>query len=654
MSRTNNTQLIFKPLMAARKVLIALSVIGFYLNGFAQVSIVPIYRDPIQDNTSPSARVKGLEPLPLPFWDDFSTNIYKTYYPNNKIWEHSNSVWVNSGMGINPPSLNVVTFDGYDSLGKPYAVNAILAKGFADKMTSAPLKLGDVATAQRSTVFISFFYQFTGHGESPEQGDALSLLFKNASGQWRQVWSVDNSGTTELKQDEFVHIVLPIAGDEYFHNNFQFRFQNFARLSGPYDTWNLDYVYVNVGRSAADKFFPDRSITTPLSNLFKQYRAIPIKHFKSDTLFTLPQFNAYNLSLVQEQPLNHTCFSQTTSYKANAVIKSTTVVLDNEDIQSGVGILSGKRRTLSLVNLPTNSFFDPTADSVVIRLKVGLNTRDNVIRTATEGDYDPAIYSPIQFRVNDTIQSSYQLADYYAYDDGVAEYGLSIDGIGTEIAYKFDMKTNEQDTIKAVDLFFPKFGDDSNQTLQLIIMGSLTGNPSDYLLKQNFAIQRRNRNDPSSNDVFMRVEFPTGVLVKGSFYVGLIKNSAAVTPIGVDANTDSGDNLYVNGSGTWVQKKNLIGSLMIRPVFGEPKVVNVGMEEGIVEKPYPNPTQGYFYLSSKAQQIHLFDLTGKEIGFEENDQFDRKQIRITNPYPGLYLVRYLDGNWRTEKIMVQP
>ena len=126
---------------------------------------------------------------------------------------------------------------------------------------------------------------------------------------------IENKNT--FKADEFVPIIVPIAGDQYFHSDFQFRFQSFGRLSGPYDTWNLDYVYLNQGRSVDDTSFPDRAITSPLTSLFSSYYAMPLKHFLIDPAAsiakpTVPVFNLKSKndtspgSPPDEQPFNYT------------------------------------------------------------------------------------------------------------------------------------------------------------------------------------------------------------------------------------------------------------------------------------------------------------------------------------------------------------
>ena len=183
-------------------------------SGFCQFIVVPIQKE-AREKQNKANRSKSTDPIVLPFWDDFST--VRDGYPKNDRWGFSNSVWVNEGMAINPPSLNVATFDGLDSLGKPYNVTDVLAKGFADKLTSAPIRMDLVSAADRTRIFISFFYQFHGNGEPPDVGDLLSLSFKNSSGAWEVIWSKENDGT--LLKDKFEQLIIPITADRFFHEN---------------------------------------------------------------------------------------------------------------------------------------------------------------------------------------------------------------------------------------------------------------------------------------------------------------------------------------------------------------------------------------------------------------------------------------------------
>jgi hypothetical protein len=146
------------------------------------------------------------------------------------------------------------------------------------------------------------------------------------------------------------------------------------------------------------------------------------------------------------------------------------------------------------------------------------------------------------------------------------------------------------------------------------------------------------------------------LLVKDKFFVGWKQNSTAAIGVGFDKdNTDSGSKIFYNTAGTWVQSTDLHGNLMIRPVFGNKKI---GVVTGVEEKSvfaYPNPNHGIFYLPASSQGIQLMDVTGRGISFVEEYFLEQKQITITSPASGLYLVRYFTGShWNTAKIMVLP
>ncbi|MGC4020545.1 MAG: hypothetical protein QM734_00675 [Cyclobacteriaceae bacterium] len=177
----------------------------------------------------------------------------------------------------------------------PYSTSQ-LAKGIADKLYSRPIQMDLVTPAD--SIFIFFYYQYQGYGESPDAGDEFSLWFKDSKNFWHKVWSVQVDSASD--PTKFVPVKISLgrlkASDSttYFFNNFQFRFQNFARLSGPFDSWNLDYVYVNNGKLQYAPVYadcPDRAITNPLSTIFKQYQSMPVKHFltKLDTVLVSQQ-----------------------------------------------------------------------------------------------------------------------------------------------------------------------------------------------------------------------------------------------------------------------------------------------------------------------------------------------------------------------------
>ena len=561
-------------------------------------------------------------------------------------------------MGINPPSLNVATFDGLDSLGKPYNVNDVLAKGFADKLISAPIRMDLVSEADRSRVFMGFFYEYHGNGEPPDAGDLLSLSFKNSNGDWEVMWTKENDGT--LTKDKFEQLTIPITDQRFFHEAFQFKLQNFARLSGPYDTWHVDYIYLSNGKTQTAPIrplFPDRTITSQLNSPFASYWSMPIKHFLSATTVNSvkPSITITNLRQDQVagngQPISYSSAARMSVNKKNQAPVVTEFPLDiNLNIGSELTFL--QQREVTLATMPDSLSYGDAPDSVNLKLKIIFDTGDNRIKTPTEGDYDYDVFNPIDFRTNDSISVTYVLSNYYAYDDGAAEYGAGLNQPGAQLAYEFDMKTDQRDTIVAVDMYFPRFGDESNQVIQFQILKALSDNPSDILYTQSFPIQRSTRNQ------FWRIKLvdqPVGV--KGKFYIGWKQNSSAIIAVGLDKNTDSGDKIFANINGTWEPNLTVKGSLMIRPVFGKGNGAGdeiTGVENSQDLSVYPNPSPGIFYINKPVQHAEVIDLTGRKISMDSEIINDQTQITILQPAAGIYLLKiYQRDRWISRKIVVR-
>ncbi len=621
------------------------------LPGFGQWVLVPIEKDP-SIKSDRAARTQDGPPLTLPFWDDFSS--IRSGYVNPLLWQFGTSVWVNDGMGINAPSMNVATFDGLDSLGKPYNVNDVLAKGFADKLVSQPIQLDLVSASERLGVALTFFYQFRGNGEAPDPGDLLSLAFKNDQGGWDPIWSIENTGT--LVPDKFIRVTIPITDEKYFHADFQFRFQNFARLSGPYDTWHLDYIYISNGKSQSTPvfpLFPDRAIAIPFTSIFPEYRAMPIGHFFDDPAGNLINPSITITNLRQDQVAGN---GQPVSYSTSARIAMNKegepeVVLNSVlDVNVNIGseLTFAEQKEVILQTLPDVTAWDDEADSINIKLNILFDTGDDKIKTPTEGDYDFDVFNPITFKDNDSVSATYVLHNYYAYDDGSAEYGAGLNQPGAELAYRFDLATLDSDTIVAVDMYFPRFGDESNQIIQLKIFRELSTNAFDVLYQGNIPIQR------GTNNTFWRVPLPEAVVVREKFYIGWKQLSSAVIAVGLDKNTDSGDQIYSNINAAWVQNTTLKGSLMIRPIFGSGQVIINQAESKTPASIYPNPTTSSFYITGRPQHISLMDLSGREMAIRKEYEADRVRVTVSQPASGLYILRTFENSqWYSHKLVVE-
>ncbi len=624
-------------------------ILILFTHATAQLVEIPIGASTgrTQSSLAVTNRTQALNTVKLPFWDDFSYSDVLTS-PNPDLWQYGQSVLLNNGIGINPPSKNVVTFDGTDSLGHPYNVNDATAKGIADKLVSAPIRLDLVPISLRNTVYLSFFFQVQGLGEAPDTGDYLILSFKNANNQWEFIRNIENNSS--LQPNTFYQVLIPVVDPQFFFDGFQFRIQNFARLSGPYDTWNVDYVYLNSGRSPTDTSYPDRTISSPLNSLFDGYFAMPFKHFieNPSAFIKQPSLTLYNLKAGNLQPFDYTTAVQMTT-KVGQQITTATIPLDVAQ-DPGAVLVGLQFLKLTLNKVPPVASFNPLADSIGINFKYGMSTKDNVL-PINNGDYDPLTYSPIDFRLNDSIRTQYVLSTYYAYDDGSAEYGAGLNQAGSYLAFKYLMKSQKPDTLLYVDIYFPDFGDKTTQSLLLQVRSSLSDSPSSIFTQQVIQVNRTTQNK------FKRYKLEPSVIVKGDFFIVWKQSSSTPVPVGLDKNTDNGDKVYYNTNGTWVQNVVVKGSMMVRPGFGRPGgngPVTALKNETARPPIYPNPTRGLCYLPVGAENIIVVDLTGRKIESEVHSQYDATSLELLSPVSGLVVVRYcLNGKAYAEKIMVR-
>ncbi len=594
----------------------------------------------------PNARRHAVNPVSLPFWDDFST--VKGHSADSMLWINNDKVFINNGQAINPPSINVASFDGYNASGLPYNMNEHTAVGYGDTLETQPIRMGDVAPADRNNIFLSFFYQAGGNSEPPNASDFLRLQLRSTEG-W--VDTLTFYIGNDFDPSVFHEVALQINKPKYFHNEFQFRFIFFGTLSGAYDSWHLDYVYLNK-RTFNDRNtnISDRTITKPVSSVLGDYYAIPYSHFitNPDGLFTKPHIELFNLKDTSfSQVINYTSHFTITNYTGTTPVVAFNNFVDNPAPLPSLP--SRGRATHQLQNLPSTTYFNPTADSASIVVQVGFNSGDN------NNDYFSR-YIPISFLSNDTVQHEFTLSKYYAYDDGTAEYAAGLSQQGNQFAYRFVMQTTAVDTLNGVFFYFPYFGGASPATTQLFVMKDKNGLPDSENLLYDQAINITK----TTNSQFTFYKFNEGILVRDTFYIGYREPRVTSDPnsrirIGLDASHDTGHQMFyrANELSAWILNTDLSGSLMIRPHFGKGDVVtsvNEPREAAIV---YPNPNRGEFFVKGRAEKISVLSGTGQAVGFTIEHAGDLKKVSIRQAAPGLYFIRYSSGmHTFTEKIIV--
>ena len=610
-----------------QKKLFWIFILCFSQNLFAQkIGLSPLtFVGKEQTKFSTNARTESdTIVLKLPFYDDFSK---KMGIPDTALWERNGGVFVNNTMGVNPPSQNVATFDGVDYKGEPYNFVAPTSSGFADYLVSHRIDMSKMI--YDSAVFFSFYWQAQGLGDQPESedGDYLELQFKNNLGEWVTQWK--QTGKT-LEPFKYEH--LQLVDQKYFHKDFQFRFRAHNRLSGAYDVWNIDYVYLNRLRKFNDFSLIDVAAVKQPSSYIKNYWAMPMKHF-------LPRQKTLKTDTIRS-----TMYNLDNNFNAIAyqVVLKDLVRGDRLGRLIDTAQIIDFKETRQIVALPLDSL-PKDRKRMILEYEFRLNTG--------EGNPLPSV----NLRQNDTIRGRTVLDNYYAYDDGSAEYGIWINQKYGKFAYEYN--SLEPDVITHLDVnFLPLGANLKGETVNLYVWKNIGfGNSSKdtMLLVQNTYITY-----PDSINRLVRIQLSRPIRVQGKFFIGFEQLNENNVVIGFDRNTDSSLKMFYNVTNVWEQNtnKNLKGSVLMRPVFGESVVTSnkeANLEESI--NLYPNPTNGILRLEGKIQSVELIDLYGKILESKNFRSFETKEIQFAEGLPnGLYLVRAKleNGNFAVKKVVL--
>jgi hypothetical protein len=641
----------------SKKLFIFALLLSFASTAFSQVRMFPAERQQVHSSkpdpgSNSGARIKSDEPLQLPFWDDFSKAT--GLYPDTTKWTDSYSVWINDGMAVNQPTIKVATFDGLDRFGIAYNPTEILVTGYADSLISKEIDLSEtsLSAAERAGVYLSFFYQWQGNGEAPDRDDYLELEFKNDTSGWESIVKI--LPLDDFERTVFYDTILPVSGDRFFHEHFQFRFRSFGRQSGPYDTWNVDYVYLNKSRGPSDTSFPDRAAATQLTSMFGEYTAIPYRHFLENKTIIPMTFEVQNLK-DSISSVNFGVEATFTNYSDSIATEYTTQLI-SETAGFGIGknedgTRVGKMEPLERVTGIYDTFlpdpddpaqFNPAADSVDVDLKLLIVSDD-------QKDTARFRFQPIDLRINDTISRSFRLHDYYAYDDGVAEFSAGLIESGNLIAYQFELATIQPDTLVGFDIHFAPYAVTNNQTITFYIYHDDDGKPGkvwETIASQR--IQRKAKNE------FQTIKWIPAILInEPRFYIGWKQPVSGKALVGLDIDNDTGDKIFVNTTTTWYQNQVIKGSLMIRPIFGSGEVdTTVGTEDDLTFAVYPNPNTGSFYVDGKYDALRILGVTGSEVDYSAQHVDNRTYIELTKP-SGLYILQFVKDNViRTQKIVI--
>jgi Secretion system C-terminal sorting domain len=581
----------------------------------------------LQNNTLLSGQVNrqdwykagAADPVELPFFDDFTG---LSFLPSPKWWS-DNYAFINNTYSNQQITIGIATLDALDNGGKLY--ETATSEGFeADHLTSQPLNLNYPTT---ENIWLSFYYQPGGLGDKPELKDSLTLqFFAPEESRWHSVWKTDTS-----RQLKFKPVIIRIEDSRYLKNGFKFRFVNWASLSsdlkdpsmiGNCDHWNIDYVYLDKNRNAADTSLADVAFRTPLRSILKTHEAMPWKQFRQ----------VYLQEMGSAIPIH---------YRNNDIItRNVTRNFEIRDMFTNTvshSFSAGAANVDPFTNVDYNAnliytFNNSVTDSALFRITCYLKT----------DDFDP--------KGNDTIIYNQVFSNYFAYDDGSSEGGYGINGQGSRnamVAYRF--KSYLQDTIRAIRICFNDSYLNSNQrAFNLMIWDDDNGLPGNVIYSaENVLVE-----PGDDNNGFHTYILPDGVMVNGVFYTGWGQRSETFLNAGFDVNTSNRGRQYYWLNGTWLQSQKE-GSIMIRPVVGPPIKTTSSDDVNPVDPEkctiWPNPASEYLNLNcsdlalSRSAFISIIDMQGRELmKVPYSERIDISRIR-----PGIYTVITLSEGRRT-------
>ncbi|HAA16242.1 MAG TPA: hypothetical protein DCE41_32875 [Cytophagales bacterium] len=622
---------------------------GLLFGSFAQAQLLEMPIRMAEPSSQGQAMARGeASTLALPFWDDFSG---WGSIPDTAKWQDSPNVYVNDGIAINPPSVKAATFDGVDVNGKSYSDDN-LAYGPTDQLTSCPIDLATAAavtyanatdqTNYRNSLYLSWYWQKQGNGEQPDAEDSLRLEFLDASGVWQSIWSV--TGEVDVTEEEWQYetIQVPFA---LWHDQFQFRFTAYSRRTANFDSWHIDYVYMDVWRTENNSIIRDRTLVTAPGSIFGDYAALPRHHFDPEQDVSTVSTRLDNLSA--SNPFLFRLFATLTNDDTGEVV---------DELQDFTNFIGQEQISVAMAAPDGDSIISQLEkqDSALhLRLFVRLVSNDTLLESEDAVTGSVGYDTRNSLVANDTLSRQFSLDNYYAYDDGTAEYIAGMATVGGTVMYEYDIR--ESDTLTHIDAYFPAVkGNNETPTIQLLVLSALDDTEESILSTSTITLRAA-----SAVNTFFRYPLPEPVVVEGPIYIGWRQQTNSFIGVGLDKSSDSGPRMYSNVRGDWVQNNLVIGNLMLRPVLDQ-----VAQDTTVTALPdweeewfrvYPNPARNECYVEGNLKQVQVVDNMGRMIAIEPSKITpQRYRFDLSSLPRGMYYLRAvsMEGNLQTRKLIL--
>jgi hypothetical protein len=477
-------------------------------------------------------------------------------------------------------------------------------------------------------VYLSFFWQAGGKGELPDPNDNISLQFLDPDGFWLTVWEMAGGLTAE--QFFFTQEIVQVE-PSFHHDTFQFRFQISGRSSGPFDSWVLDYVFLNKNRTPSSLNFQDRALTQLNARPFEKYTAIPL---------IVLQKNAngfWNNTKNEFKNLNNTFRAMEYTIEIRESSGQSIVKTINSNTPFNPVPVAQERRSFT-----SNRFSDIPLPEIETdyEMVTYLVTGDDVLIVQENGV--GVRYPEIDFRINDTVRTSIPIRDFLAYDDGSVDYSAGINQRSGMLATRYEV--DDPFFLKGISINFTNFTQ-IGRVIDLTVWTDLEQEP--VYVKEVLIPEKNDLNE------FAYFEIDQNISLNSTFYIGFSQFTNDFVYVGLDKTHDNGQEIFFNVVGAWVQNTTVEGSLMMRPHLSLTAPVDNDDSEGSIPfKVYPNPVSEKLYVEGEFQSFEIFDPMGRNLSLPFEDYEKGKIINFVGQQKGIYLLKTLNIQKQQKSIRI--
>jgi len=431
--------------------------------------------------------------------------------------------------------------------------------------------------------------------------------------EWDRIWSSEG-----MRIDTFYNkyntysrqVMIPVTDStKYYSKYFLYRFFNFASLASDInpswksncDQWNIDYIYMNIGRFAADTFYRDITFAERAPSFLQEFTAMPLRQYRNDptnqlkdslklyiTNLSADTFNVFYEYLLDERGASY-------SHTYNGGFANLYPFY-----------LSGYQSCSSVPQhaCPPRDFLFP--------LNSQADSSSYMVRHVIHDQSNPDLGDTIHF-----IQKFY---NYYAYDDGTPELGYGLSLPGGQAAYRF--KLNIADSLRGVAMFFNRVQNNQNDKFfTLKVWDNNNGKPG------NVIWEKEDLKPKFSDDLYrMQIyEINPPLAVIGTIFIGWEQTTGDILNVGFDTHNDASSNIFYNTAGTW-EGSLMQGSLLMRPLlfyYYDPFIIDEVLPDNSW-KIYPNPVNnGMLHIENtmisgyemerSGTVVNIYDMLGRSM-----------------------------------------